>query len=540
MQEDIETSPRPGGWAQAGRSGAHAQDRACGLGWAGMPVWPWVLAGLMAWLAHSLSYGDLLAEPDLVRMMAALVYGSGTGLELRAGQHYGASFSFGYYQLIYALWSPEVLQRPQGAARAINTLGSVGAWLFALGWCFLCRQLLGGAGARVAAAGLLLAPVSLPFLGSAHPMLLAGACLFGATACLVGSGRGGRVRILELAAGLALLVLGLSFRGEIGLAYPFILACVWTRGRAHRARDLAGVALVLVAAWGVYAKLQTPWIETTGGAWASAQAFVESFYALRRIGRGVLLLVLSLGLASLALLLWRWRDARPVGLRLLPGLALALPELAFWLPNPQPARHLVLAVAGLALCAGALWGDRVNRLSSVRLWGLVVGLALVNQIAAELVRPLLVRQQDWAYAAAGARRATPQVPMLGLVWWDHKVLLEAERGMQDEARRIAAARPRQLLVLGDSRYHIVAHLLADDPQLRMHVDEFAGAETVWLTGPGRRIGLISKFSAWPQDTAARLLAQPDPGRTPVYVQASTLSRHDRTDIPPERRWEPGP
>src|SRR3954463_16336887 len=68
-------------------------------------------------------YSVTLAEPDLARMMAALVYGGGSGLELDPVTHYGAAFSFGYYQLFYALVPQEWLRHPYLVARLMNGFG---------------------------------------------------------------------------------------------------------------------------------------------------------------------------------------------------------------------------------------------------------------------------------------------------------------------------------------------------------------------------------------------------------------------------------
>src|SRR5256885_14789069 len=70
-------------------------------------------------------YSVTLAEPDLARMMAALVYGGGSGLEPDPVTHYRAAFRFGYYQLLYALPPPEGLRPPHPVARVMHRLGVV-------------------------------------------------------------------------------------------------------------------------------------------------------------------------------------------------------------------------------------------------------------------------------------------------------------------------------------------------------------------------------------------------------------------------------
>src|SRR3954471_2577418 len=81
---------------------------------------PALMVTLVALPVH---YSVTLAEPDLARMMAALVYGGGTGLGPGSATHYGAPFSFCYSQLFYALVPHEWLRHPDLVARLMNGFG---------------------------------------------------------------------------------------------------------------------------------------------------------------------------------------------------------------------------------------------------------------------------------------------------------------------------------------------------------------------------------------------------------------------------------
>src|SRR3954465_8490311 len=102
-----------------------------------------VPAVLLALVAAPFSYHTTLAEPDLARMAAALVYGASTGDHLAAGMHYGAPFGFGYYWLVYALVPAALLRDPDTAARVINGMGLASGLLLAIACPAYLARVLG-------------------------------------------------------------------------------------------------------------------------------------------------------------------------------------------------------------------------------------------------------------------------------------------------------------------------------------------------------------------------------------------------------------
>ena len=223
----------------------------------------WFAVPLLLMLASAtfLGYGNTMAEPDLTRMMTALVYGKATGLGVSAGYHYGISFSFGYYHLLYALAPSGSLLDPDQSARLLNDVGLAFACLLVFSGCLLFEKLLGSIAAAAASIGFFGCPMMLPFTISGHPQVAAYALLFfAAWLLLVAQDRPRRMHSLMLAL-LAMLVIeaGLSFRAEIALAFPFIaVASYFNAGTVFRRQVIwfFSVCAMLAAAYLIFLVLQ--------------------------------------------------------------------------------------------------------------------------------------------------------------------------------------------------------------------------------------------------------------------------------------------
>lgn len=488
---------------------------------------------LVAALALPYAYHVTMAEPDLVRMVAAMVYGTATGLNEAAGNHYGVSFSFAYYRLLYAIAPQSWLRDPDGVALLINATGIVAGLLCALAGTAYFARLLGRVAGVAAGIVFFLSPVMLPVVLSGHPLIPAAACLFAAGLLLARAEDSPSVRrgLLYAAGAAVLLVLGLALRAEIVLAFPFLWLVVSLEKPFGRPllRTLGWKAALLAASFGVFLFLQHGYVEASGGAGNRLASFMETYVSLSRVARGVFVLVLAAGAATLlAATVAAWQLRRDP--RLYVFLALALPALAFWLPNPQPARHFFFAVLAAALIVAAWLPARTAARGVV----LAVLLALANQVIAELLYSPIASRYQWSYPTAG-RQPTQQVPL--------GAFMPAQRANQrqaalerDEAMRLVAQAPRRLLILADSQHYLIAHFVAADPALKWTEGVVNGLLFTRLESPARSIVLVEKYSAWPRDVTAEILGDPQWRSWPVYVQPFTVSRFDKTTVPEMRRF----
>jgi hypothetical protein len=477
----------------------------------------------LALVALPVHYTITLAEPDLARMMAALVYGGASGRTLDPVTHYGIAFSFGYYELLYGITPLAWLRDPDMVARAMNGLGVFSGVLMAVACASYLEKLYGLRTAVLATAVFCLSPLMLPLAFSGHPLVPAAAALFAGGSLLV------RARPL---AACALLVAALALRAEVALAFPFL----WLAGRPTRsgARELALRALVLGGAFFAFLLLQHHYIGAQGGGLTKLAAFVHTFMSLSQLGRGAGVLVLATGFATAlaaGLALWRLRAERE---RLVLLLVLAGPALAFGLPNPSAARHLFFAV--LAACiALALYIERSPAASLRRALLVAVALVAANEVLAELARPLIVARYPWSYDPPVERRAAQRVP-LGAFLPDQRANQVLARLERDEALELAAGAPRRLLVLAGADEYFIAHFIARYPELRWHERQWHGTYVTELASAERAIAIVDKSSAWPHDVSAEALAQSEWRDWPVYVQRTIASRYDRTPLPAARRF----
>jgi len=196
-----------------------------------LPTHTWLFALPLLCALHVALFGyhTTLAEPDMVRMMAGIVYGGVSGEHSLAGHQYGIAFSFGFYQLLYQLLSPEALRDPDQVAAAINHLGLGMAFLFALGLCLMLVTFTTRTVALFCSIAYLFSPVALPFLASGHPMIGASAFLFFACAVLLRAaenyssmGPAPRRALsfgMTLAMACGLIFVALTLRAEITLTF---------------------------------------------------------------------------------------------------------------------------------------------------------------------------------------------------------------------------------------------------------------------------------------------------------------------------------
>lgn len=507
-----------------------------GLWW--LPALP---AALYALIVYPFVPANVLGEPDLERFVFALLYGATTGLKQSAGFHYDLQVSFGWYAALYHLLPDSVLRSAPALIFAINHIG-FGCAVATL--VFLALYLTRVSGPRVAFAVAMLfglSPVLLELGTSGHPQLPAMVLLFLAAwlltfasdARLAGWGRVG----FGLAA-FAAATAALTVRIDMALAFPFVTVLgreadirsltAWLRTSAVR-------LLVLAAAVALFFVLQTHWYPSSGGNAGYVSKFLATFYDLHELTRGVVVFALATGIATIAAAVVMLCLPAPRRLQPLHALAvalLALPSLAFWLPNATPVRHLLLASLAVALLlAWAL--ERWQ--GSKMMVALAVLLPLANQACAEATHSLFVTHYRWEYPQLVSRRATNSVP-IGAFPLDHDAKAQFYTLLRQEGRAFAQACTGHVLVFADDPHYMMISIVAADPTMRFTRLQEGPFDVTQAAGRRCTVDFVKKTAVWHEDVMGRFLASDhDPG-WPIYFQDAERSPYDRTPVPPERRF----
>src|SRR5258708_1521176 len=449
---------------------------------------------LLALAAIPFRYDRTVSEPDLVHMMAGLVYAHDLGSY--EAVMYGLKFSFGYYKVLEWLAPSNWLANADTTAQVINLFGVGFGLALALSCTAYLRAVFGLTVAIAASVLFLLSPVMLPLAFAGHPLTGATACLFAAgwlMAATEASAPG--MKWFAFALSCSLILLGLSLRAEILFAFPFVIAAR-AGGFAPRREWIATSGprfVVLIAAFGAFFVLQRTYVSQSGGASESVAFYVRMFVSPGRIVLGVATVALAFGfiaalVTAVAAVRLRWR---------MPAFAyaliLALPSLVFWLPNPQPARHFFFPVLAFCLIV-AMWLE-VKWRSTARVTALSALIVVANQVAAEVTHPLIVKHYGWSYPALADRRVTQRAP-IGLFPLDQRANQAEAEVYRHEAVLLARAAPQHLLVLGDLPHYMIGNLIAADRQLRWTGFFWHGTVVKELHSPTRRILFVEKYDVW--------------------------------------------
>jgi hypothetical protein len=346
---------------------------------------------------------------------------------------------------------------------------------------------------------------------------------------------------------LVVLIAAMCLRGEIALAFGFVglaaLLVLHRRGAVSRPRlaeasfHVLATGAVLVVACGVFWVLQRPYVEGGGGALESLRKFIADFTSLGRVAQGVAVLLLSLGFGTALLcagsLWWRRKEFSRHRWLIVVCLVLIVPSLAFWLTNPRPARHFLFPLLGIYIVLGALWTDKLQTFAKAALAALL--LVAVNQAASEAVRPMIVRSYQWSFETGDRRRAVQQAP-LGFFPLDQRTNFETEEVFRREAKALAASGPTKLLFVGDTPFYAISWLIHAHPGYRLTETELGRFKVYLLKDGDQEIWFIDKYHYWPADVLPEVLSLPEVASYKVYVQPATVSRYDKTSVPPERAW----
>ena len=502
----------------------------------------WLLAvpvGLYALLVLPFVYHDVVGEPDLERMVMALLYGTASGLRESAGYHYGLEVSFGYYAALYHLLPRSVLLDSSALIAAVNFLGYASA-VTAVGMLALyLGRVCGVLTAVVTCVLFAFSPVFLDLGTSGHPQVVGLALL------LLGAWRlthltdptlsGGRRAAAGVEAFLALTA-ALTMRGDFVLAFPFIALFAGERElQSRRAWVLCAQqrVAVLLAAFLVFFVIQTIAYRDPGGNVGFASKFFDTFYRPDTVPRGLVVIVLCTGVATLAafaalLVFHGERPRRPVnGVALL---ALALPSLAFWLPNSTPGRHLILVTLAIALGTALL-------LVRYRQWaiGIAAGLVVANQAIAEGSHGLLASNYDWTFPQLAARRATQSVPM-GLFPLDHEAKQDSFMVLRREGREFARTCQGAVLAFAEEPHYMLLSLIELDHSMRLSTVQVGDTRVMQARGTRCRVDFVEKAAAWHRDVLREFLEAGYDSGWPIYFQESRRNPSDRTRVPQERHY----
>jgi hypothetical protein len=213
-------------------------------------------------------------------------------------------------------------------------------------------------------------------------------------------------------------------------------------------------------------------------------------------------------------------------------LALALPSLAFWLPNSTPGRHLILVTLAVAL-AMALILTRAARPQ----WAIPAAALLVisNQAIAEVSHNTLEQHYQWTFPLVTGRRATQSVPM-GTFPLDHDAKQELFMRLRNEARAFARTCSGNVLVFAEEPHYMMLSLIELDPGARLKTVEVGDTRVFQLRGTRCSADFVEKAAAWHRDALREFLEAGYDAQWPIYFQESRRNPSDRTPVPEERRY----
>jgi hypothetical protein len=487
-------------------------------------------------------FHDVVGEPDLERTVMAILYGASSGLHEAAGYHYGLEVSFGYYAAIYHLLPQSVLLDSAALIAAINFIGYASA-VVAVGMLALYMTRLFGVTAAVITCVLFgFSPVFLDLGTSGHPQVPGLALtLLGAWLLTHATDTGLRNarRVLAGIAACAALTAALTMRGDFVLAFPFLTLVAGGRELVSRRAWLqaAGQRLaVLVPAFVVFLILQSfAFSSGPEGKAGFVATFFATFYKPDTVPRGLMVVVLCTGVATLLAFFWLicLRAARALPLvNTVAILALALPSLVFWLPNSTPGRHLILVTLAVALTIALIlsWAARPQ-------WAIPAAVLLVisNQAIAEVSHNTLEQHYQWTFPLLTGRRATQSVPM-GAFPLDHEAKQELFMLLRNEGRAFARTCSGNVLAFAEEPHYMMLSLVELDRSIRIRTVAVGGTKVFQVRGARCSVDFVEKAAAWHRDALREFLEAGYDARWPIYFQESRRNPSDRTPVPEERRY----
>jgi hypothetical protein len=484
-------------------------------------------------------YHHVLGEDDLYRVMVGVMDGIDTGRFLNSPMHYLRDFGFGYLAALYAFVPPDVLRDPD---RLMPVMNQVGIWSLIVALPCLWMAVRLAHGALVATVALIVftfSPMMLELGTSGHQVLPMLAFLAAAAVCMFLPLRSWGAVVAGVAATI-LLLCGFLCRGEIFLGFPWL---VLTRidGRSFGAFVRSGIlrSIPPLASIALFLVLHESLLESQVG--GAVGHYFFNFYAWATMIPGLVYMAVGCGIATtgLALLAALWLLASRRGLiELLGPLALTIVPMAFFLPNPQPTRHFMLTLLGF----GILLGMALARSPALRARGIaytaVLVLVLANHALSEAIRPALLRENDARsplIRTPEAYRTTTQANV-GWFWKRHATLVERRERWQAMGDQLLTSCESHTLLLSDAGPIVFSRLYAGGAQVTAEPFELGRfIEGRLGVRGGKHFLVLRKENGWPEDAVAAILADHQLDDYKIEQDPLTMSRYDRTAIPPDRR-----
>ena len=504
----------------------------------------WVLGvpvAVYAVLVLPFVFHDVVGEPDLERMVMGVIYGASSGLHEAAGFHYNLQVSFGYYAALYHLLPQSVLLNSTALIAVINFIGYASALCCVALVALYVERLFGVIVAVTASVLFGFCPVFLDMGTSGHPQVPALALLLlGAWLLTYLTDRSVR-DAYRAAAGIgacAALFAGLTLRVDLVLAFPFVVLVAADRELSAREDWLNAATLrvaALIPAFVACIAIQQLYYRDPGGNSGFIASFFTTFYKPDTIPRGLSVVVLCTGVASMVAFLWLVvaRGARALPLiNVIAILALVLPSLVFWLPNSTPGRHLILVTLGVTLTLALLLGRSARPQWAIPAAAL---LAISNQAIAEVSHNTLEQHYSWTYQKLTARRATQSVPM-GMLPLDHAAKQELFLLLRNEGRAFARSCTGKVLAFAEEPHYMMISLVELDRSMRFTTVTVGDTKVFQARGARCWVDFVEKAAAWHRDALREFLEARYDNGWPIYFQESRRNPSDRTRVPDERRY----
>jgi hypothetical protein len=377
---------------------------------------------------------------------------------------------------------------------------------------------------------------------SGHQALPMFAFLSAAALCLFLPLRGWPAVVAGIV-GMLLLVAGFLSRGEIFLAFPWlVLSRIDTS--SFRRFIISGLLRSLPPVGAIIAFLVLQRLAVTVKMGSEVGHYFFTFYTWATIPPGLVYMVVGCGLATAALgglaTLWllisHLRATHRHDLAALLGpLALVIVPMAFFLPNPMPTRHFMLTLAGFGIILGIL-ASRRPALGRTTVYAGLAALVIANHVLAELVRPLLLRVNEAhsPYLPSQDIYQTTTHANIGWFWQRHAALIARRERWQALGDRISTSCDSHTLALTDEGPHLFTRLYASGVPVKANVFTLAGFFGIHGVRDGKDFIVMEKMNGWPDDAVATVLADPALNAYHLVEDPWTMSKYDRTPIPPNR------
>jgi hypothetical protein len=519
-------------------------------------------------------YHSELAESDLYRVLVGVMDGADSGQGLASDLHYDRVFGFGYLAALYAFVDPATLRDPDRLAELMNQIGfwsMLPALLFF--WCAV-KLVHGAPAATVALVVFAFGPMVPELVTSGHQTIPMLAFLF-AGATLLFLPLTGWPAVLAATAGGLLLLAGMTIRGELFLALPWL---VLSRVDASSIRALLVSGLLRSIAPGLaligYIVLQHH-VEAVSNAAVTTTVsnyFLES-YSWATVAPGLVYMAVGCGfatviIAAIAVLSLGWNTLFSARLPfhhamadLLGPLALIAVPLLFFLPNPVPPRHFLMPLAGMGILIGTALASRPGTSRTLAL-AIALAIGAANQVLAEVARPTLLRinEAQSPYIPIPTEYPTATHANLGWEWRRHAALLEKRRRWHAFGQKLLTTCDTHVLVLSDEVEQLFSRLYAGETPVDAHrliikaetgsppinpalredphaIETGEGASR--LTGligvrRGKTFIILDKSHLWPGDAVATILAIPAYDDFKLIADPYSMSKYDKTPIPADR------